>query len=140
MPASNAQKTIMSALQAHRHIRARVHGASQSACVRSTSESSSPLDTLETIPWSVLGCCCWFSLEPGLPTQLECRAGYCYKINVIIILQALTGNHVGPTTAAASLEEMFSSGGGGGRGGTSKRVTVLLVDEMDLLVTKKQTV
>ena len=35
---------------------------------------------------------------------------------------------------------MFSSGGGGGRGGTSKRVTVLLVDEMDLLVTKKQSV
>ena len=56
------------------------------------------------------------------------------------VMQALTGNHVGPTTAAASLEEMFSSGGGGGRAGTSKRVTVLLVDEMDLLVTKKQTV
>ena len=55
-------------------------------------------------------------------------------------LQALTGHHVGPTTAAAALEELFSSGGGGGRGGTSKRVTVLLVDEMDLLVTKKQTV
>ena len=55
-------------------------------------------------------------------------------------MQALTGNHVGPTTAAAALEEMFSSGGGGGRAGTSKRVTVLLVDEMDLLVTKKQTV
>ena len=55
-------------------------------------------------------------------------------------VQALTGNHVGPTTAAALLEEMFSSGGGGGRAGTSKRVTVLLVDEMDLLVTKKQTV
>ena len=45
-----------------------------------------------------------------------------------------------PATAATSLEEMFSSGGGGGRGGTSKRVTVLLVDEMDLLVTKKQSV
>lgn len=55
-------------------------------------------------------------------------------------MQALTGNHVGPATAAASLEELFSSGGGGGRAGTSKRVTVLLVDEMDLLVTKKQTV
>ena len=50
----------------------------------------------------------------------------------------MTGNHVGPTAAAAALEEMFS--GGGGRGGTSKRVTILLVDEMDLLVTKKQTV
>ncbi|KAL0033288.1 hypothetical protein WJX77_001908 [Trebouxia sp. C0004] len=56
------------------------------------------------------------------------------------LYEALTGNHVGPTTAAACLEEIFSSGGGGGRGGTSKRVTVLLVDEMDLLVTKKQTV
>lgn len=56
--------------------------------------------------------------------------------SVVPYVQALTCNHVGPTTAAACLEEMFS---GGGRG-TSKRVTVLLVDEMDLLVTKKQTV
>lgn len=56
------------------------------------------------------------------------------------VMQALTGNQVGHTTAAAALEELFSSGGGGGRAGTSKRVTVLLVDEMDLLVTKKQTV
>ena len=47
---------------------------------------------------------------------------------------------MGPTTAAAALEEMFSSSAGGGRAGTSKRVTILLVDEMDLLVTKKQTV
>ena len=57
-----------------------------------------------------------------------------------LTMQALTGSRVGPTTAAAALEEMFSSGGCGGRAGTSKRVTVLLVDEMDLLVTKKQTV
>ncbi|KAL3142669.1 hypothetical protein ABBQ38_002975 [Trebouxia sp. C0009 RCD-2024] len=56
------------------------------------------------------------------------------------LYEALTGNQVGPTTAAAALEELFSSGGSGGRAGTSKRVTVLLVDEMDLLVTKKQTV
>lgn len=55
-------------------------------------------------------------------------------------MQALTGNQVGATTAAAALEELFSGNGGGGRAGTSKRVTVLLVDEMDLLVTKKQTV
>ena len=74
----------------------------------------------------------------AITAQLPCWAQF--KITVITILQAMTGNHVGPTTAAASLEEMFSSGGGGGRGGTSKRVTVLLVDEMDLLVTKKQTV
>jgi len=74
----------------------------------------------------------------AITAQMPCWAQF--KITVITILQAMTGNHVGPTTAAASLEEMFSSGGGGGRGGTSKRVTVLLVDEMDLLVTKKQTV
>ena len=55
-------------------------------------------------------------------------------------LQALTGSLQGPATAAASLEELFSSGAGGGRANTGKRVTVLLVDEMDLLVTKKQTV
>lgn len=52
----------------------------------------------------------------------------------------MTGSLQGPATAAASLEELFSSGAGGGRAGTGKRVTVLLVDEMDLLVTKKQTV
>ena len=72
MPAPNAQKPIayMPALQARGHFRAQTPAASQSAYMRSTSESSSPLDTFEAIPWSVLGCCCWFSLEPGLPTQL----------------------------------------------------------------------
>ena len=56
------------------------------------------------------------------------------------VLQALTCNQVGPATAAAALEEMFSSGGSGGKAGSSKRITVVLVDEMDLLVTKRQTV
>ena len=78
-----------------------------------------------------------FSFIPWSPAKLQ--VGECSDSSASYV-QALTGHHVGPTTAAASLEEMFSSSGGGGRAGTSKRVTVLLVDEMDLLVTKKQTV
>lgn len=51
-------------------------------------------------------------------------------------MQALTGDRAGPQRAAQALEEMFSSGGGGGRGG--RRPTIVLVDEMDLLVNKTQ--
>lgn len=49
--------------------------------------------------------------------------------------QALTGKHASPATAAEQLEALFS---GGVRGAGPKRVTVVLVDEMDLLITKKQ--
>lgn len=53
-------------------------------------------------------------------------------------VQALTGKHASPASAAEHLEAMYSGGGSGGGG--SSRVTVLLVDEMDLLITKKQQV
>lgn len=49
--------------------------------------------------------------------------------------QALTGKHASPATAAEQLEALFS---GGVCGAAPKRVTVVLVDEMDLLITKKQ--
>jgi hypothetical protein len=50
--------------------------------------------------------------------------------------QALTGDRAGPQTAANALEEMFS---GGGKGGSARRrPTIVLVDEMDLLVNKSQ--
>ena len=52
-------------------------------------------------------------------------------------LQALTGDRIGTAAAAAALEELFSSPGKRGR---SHKLTVLLVDEMDLLVTKRQSV
>ena len=51
-------------------------------------------------------------------------------------MQALTGKHASPAAAAEHLEKLFSEGGNG----DSRRVTVLLVDEMDLLITKKQQV
>jgi len=58
--------------------------------------------------------------------------------------QALTGARASPPAALAALEAMFGGGGaaGGARGGggAGPRVTVLLVDEMDLLVTRKQSV
>ena len=50
--------------------------------------------------------------------------------------QALTGKHASPATAAEQLEAMFSGGVCGAS--APKRVTVVLVDEMDLLITKKQ--
>ncbi len=50
--------------------------------------------------------------------------------------QALTGKHASPAAAAEHLERMFSEDSKT----ESKRVTVLLVDEMDLLITKKQQV
>lgn len=53
--------------------------------------------------------------------------------------QALTGDRKGPSAAAAALEELFSSAGKKG-GGSQQRLTVLLVDEMDLLVTRRQSV
>ena len=53
--------------------------------------------------------------------------------------QALTGDRAGPQTAANALEEMFSGGGKGGKGGSARRrPTIVLVDEMDLLVNKSQ--
>jgi hypothetical protein len=51
-------------------------------------------------------------------------------------LQALTGKHASPAAAAEHLEKMFSEE----VKHESSRVTVLLVDEMDLLITKKQQV
>lgn len=56
--------------------------------------------------------------------------------------QALTGARASPAAALAALEALFGSGAGssGGKHGGSGRVTVLLVDEMDLLVTRKQSV
>ena len=51
-------------------------------------------------------------------------------------MQALTGKHASPAAAAKHLEQMFSEDSKA----ESKRVTVLLVDEMDLLITKKQQV
>ena len=55
--------------------------------------------------------------------------------------QALTGDRAGPRTAVEALDQMF--GGGGTAGGGSKRAaprrpTIVLVDEMDLLVNKAQ--
>ncbi|KAL4434835.1 hypothetical protein ABPG77_005362 [Micractinium sp. CCAP 211/92] len=54
------------------------------------------------------------------------------------LYEALTGDRAGPQKAAEALEEMF--GGGGRRAGTSRRPTIVLVDEMDLLINKTQTV
>ncbi len=56
-------------------------------------------------------------------------------------MQALTGRHVSPASAAQLLEEMFGSGRrGSGGGGGGARMTVVLVDEMDVLITRQQKV
>ncbi|KAK9855793.1 hypothetical protein WJX84_007438, partial [Apatococcus fuscideae] len=54
------------------------------------------------------------------------------------LFEAMTGDRRGPSAAAAALEELFSSAGK--RSGSQQRLTVLLVDEMDLLVTRRQSV
>eukprot|EP00887_Chlorella_sp_A99_P005150 scaffold40.g5150.t1 len=50
--------------------------------------------------------------------------------------EAMTGERASPARAAAALEKMFSGGGGG----ALRQPTIVLVDEMDLLVNKSQTV
>lgn len=49
----------------------------------------------------------------------------------------MTGNHVSPANAEQLLDDMFTGGGSQRRGAAP---TVLLVDEMDLLLTKNQRV
>ncbi|KAK9836005.1 hypothetical protein WJX81_005277 [Elliptochloris bilobata] len=56
------------------------------------------------------------------------------------LLEALTGARAGPKAALAALEALFGGAGAGGARGGGGRVTVLLVDEMDLLVTRQQSV
>jgi hypothetical protein len=53
-------------------------------------------------------------------------------------VQALTGDRAGPAAAATALEAMFGSGSGGGTKKGGRLPTVVLVDEMDLLVNKSQ--
>jgi len=50
------------------------------------------------------------------------------------VLQALTGNRMGPQSAAQALEDMFS----GSKSDAGRRPIVVLVDEMDLLINKTQ--
>ena len=56
-------------------------------------------------------------------------------------MQALTGQYLSPGTALTHLEELFGGGGGGGGQAARRRgVTVVLIDEMDLLMTRNQQV
>ena len=55
-------------------------------------------------------------------------------------VQALTGQYLSPGTALTHLEELFGGGGGGGQMARRRGVTVVLIDEMDLLMTRNQQV
>ena len=58
-------------------------------------------------------------------------------------MQALTGERAGTRTALNALEEMFRGTGQQqrrGNAGQAAPMTVVLLDEMDLLVTRNQTV
>ena len=85
--------------------------------------------------WATRDCC-------GAPGRFILRGmpspphGRCNDADRLPGMQALTGKHASPAAAAEHLEKLFSEGGNG----DSRRVTVLLVDEMDLLITKKQQV
>ncbi len=52
-------------------------------------------------------------------------------------VQALTGDRVGPQTAFQLLDDMMRSGGGGKKA-VQRRPTIVLVDEMDLLINRTQ--
>ncbi|GLC48351.1 hypothetical protein PLESTB_000086700 [Pleodorina starrii] len=53
--------------------------------------------------------------------------------------ERMSGQRWGPARALKALEEYFSGGGGGG-GGSGRHVTLLIVDEIDVLITKDQAV
>lgn len=56
-------------------------------------------------------------------------------------LQALTGEHLGPSSAAAALERMFCGGAAAtcrSKSAPPKRPVIVLVDELDLLVNRAQ--
>eukprot|EP00850_Spirogloea_muscicola_P000965 SM000003S11210 [mRNA] locus=s3:1490564:1494949:- [translate_table: standard] len=64
-----------------------------------------------------------------------------------VLYEGLTGQRVSHKVALKQLESMFAGGGGGGSSGAAsqrqqrqRRPCILLVDELDLLMTKKQTV
>lgn len=57
------------------------------------------------------------------------------------LYEALTGERLSPANAAAALEEFFSPATGKGRAAAvQRRPTIVLLDEMDLLINRQQTV
>lgn len=56
------------------------------------------------------------------------------------LYEAMTGEHLGPKSAVNALEELFLEGGSASGGRARGGVTLVLVDEMDLLLTRKQKV
>ncbi|EKX53486.1 origin recognition complex subunit 1 [Guillardia theta CCMP2712] len=75
------------------------------------------------------------SLEPFI--YIEINGQRLPKPNVLysVLLQGLTGKKTDPVQAAISLDSYFGS-----RSGLRRPVCVLLVDELDYLITRKQTV
>lgn len=54
--------------------------------------------------------------------------------------QGMTGRHLGPKSAVAALEELFLGAGASRDGRAREGITLVLIDEMDLLLTRKQKV
>jgi hypothetical protein len=54
--------------------------------------------------------------------------------------QGMTGRHLGPKSAVVALEELFLEGGVSQNGRVREGITLVLIDEMDLLLTRKQKV
>lgn len=76
--------------------------------------------------------------EPCAP---EGHAGLGCVIIARVSMQALTGERVSTKAALLALEALFRSNAAGKhRTQTSQPMTVVLVDEMDLLVTRNQSV
>ena len=52
----------------------------------------------------------------------------------------MTGRHLGRKSAVAALEELLLGGGAPRDGRVREGITLVLIDEMDLLLTRKQKV
>ena len=52
----------------------------------------------------------------------------------------MTGRHLGPKSAVAALEELFLGDGASRDGRVREGITLVLIDELDLLLTRKQKV
>ncbi len=56
------------------------------------------------------------------------------------LLEQLTGQRMGPTSAAAALDDLFDAAAAGGPGAAPKLHTVVLLDELDMLLSRSQKV
>lgn len=106
-----------------------------------------------TPPPSTKKLCKELGCHAVLPVAMGEAVLTCFQISTICTIvyptcfcvqlwEKLTGQRVGPARALPALESMFSPAGSSQGGSTTQRacVTLLVVDEIDVLITKDQSV